>query len=286
MGKNKLNISTQSQHKYEYETDLNGDSTGARIVRMMDKGKRVLELGAGPGSITKHLKNTCECNIVAIENDVDAIKKLPAYCEKVYNADLNAPDWPAVLESEDKFDVVLAADVLEHLYDPWAVLASMKGLLKEDGYIIVSLPHVGHNAVLACLLDQDFEYQDWGLLDRTHIRFFAMKNIQSLFNSAKLKIKEAQFVVTQPELTEFSDRWRKLSNSLRSALASNKYGMVYQVVIKTVPINGVDSGIDLMSLDVDVPKRNTKEIIKSIINLYLPGPIRDMLRRLVHRLRK
>jgi hypothetical protein len=113
-----------------------------------------------------------------------------------------------------------------------------------------------------------------------------MKNIQSLFNSAKLKIKEAQFVVTQPELTEFSDRWRKLSNSLRSTLASNKYGMVYQVVIKTVPINGVDSGIDLMSLDVDVPKRNTKEIIKSIINLYLPGPIRDMLRRLVHRLRK
>ena len=286
MGKNKLNISTQSQHKYEYEIDLNGDSTGARIVRMMDKGKRVLELGAGPGSITKHLKNTCECSIVAIENDVDAIKKLPAYCEKVYNADLNAPDWPAVLESEDKFDVVLAADVLEHLYDPWAVLASMKGLLKEDGYIIVSLPHVGHNAVLACILDQDFEYQDWGLLDRTHIRFFAMKNIQSLFNSAKLKIKEAQFVVTQPELTEFSDRWRKLSNSLRSALASNKYGMVYQVVIKTVPINGVDSGIDLMSLDVDVPKRNTKEIIKSIINLYLPGPIRDMLRRLVHRLRK
>lgn len=286
MGKNKLNISTQSQHKYEYETDLNGDSTGARIVRMMDKGKRVLELGAGPGSITKHLKNTCECSIVAIENDVDVIKKLPAYCEKVYNADLNAPDWPAVLESEDKFDVVLAADVLEHLYDPWAVLASMKGLLKEDGYIIVSLPHVGHNAVLACILDQDFEYQDWGLLDRTHIRFFAMKNIQSLFNSAKLKIKEAQFVVTQPELTEFSDRWRKLSNSLRSALASNKYGMVYQVVIKTVPINGVDSGIDLMSLDVDVPKRNTKEIIKSIINLYLPGPIRDMLRRLVHRLRK
>jgi 2-polyprenyl-3-methyl-5-hydroxy-6-metoxy-1,4-benzoquinol methylase len=286
LGKNKLNISTQSQHKYEYETDLNGDSTGARIVRMMDKGKRVLELGAGPGSITKHLKNTCECSIVAIENDVDVIKKLPAYCEKVYNADLNAPDWPAVLESEDKFDVVLAADVLEHLYDPWAVLASMKGLLKEDGYIIVSLPHVGHNAVLACILDQDFEYQDWGLLDRTHIRFFAMKNIQSLFNSAKLKIKEAQFVVTQPELTEFSDRWRKLSNSLRSALASNKYGMVYQVVIKTVPINGVDSGIDLMSLDVDVPKRNTKEIIKSIINLYLPGPIRDMLRRLVHRLRK
>jgi 2-polyprenyl-3-methyl-5-hydroxy-6-metoxy-1,4-benzoquinol methylase len=286
LGKNKLNISTQSQHKYEYETDLNGDSTGARIVRMMDKGKRVLELGAGPGSITKHLKNTCECSIVAIENDVDVIKKLPAYCEKVYNADLNAPDWPAVLESEDKFDVVLAADVLEHLYDPWAVLASMKGLLKEDGYIIVSLPHVGHNAVLACILDQDFEYQDWGLLDRTHIRFFAMKNIQSLFNSAKLKIKEAQFVVTQPELTEFSDRWRKLSNSLRSTLASNKYGMVYQVVIKTVPINGVDSGIDLMSLDVDVPKRNTKEIIKSIINLYLPGPIRDMLRRLVHRLRK
>ena len=286
MGKNKLNMSAQSQHKYEYEVDLNGDRTAARIVRMIDKGKRVLELGAGPGSITKHLKNNCECSIVAIENDVDAFEKLSAYCEKIYNADLNAPDWPAVLEPEDKFDVVLAADVLEHLYDPWAVLAAMKGLLKEDGYIIVSLPHVGHNAVLACILDQDFEYRDWGLLDRTHVRFFAMKNIQSLFNSAKLKIKEAQFVVTQPELTEFASHWRKLSNSLRSALASNKYGMVYQVVVKTVPTNDTGNGIDLMSLDVDAPKRNIKEKIKSIMKLYLPSPVHDMLRRLVHRLRK
>ena len=219
-------MSTKSQHKYEYEIDLNSDHTGVRIVEMMDKGKRVLELGAGPGSITKHLKNICECSIVAIENDVDAIKKLSPYCEKVYNVDLNDPDWPAVLEAEDKFDVVLAVDVLEHLYDPWAVLASMKGLLNEDGYIIVSLPHVGHNAVLACILDQDFEYRDWGLLDRTHIRFFAMKNIQSLFASAKLKIKDAQFVVKQPELTEFANNWRKLSSNLRSALASNKYGSV------------------------------------------------------------
>jgi 2-polyprenyl-3-methyl-5-hydroxy-6-metoxy-1,4-benzoquinol methylase len=277
---------SQSQHKYEYEIDIKGDSTGARIVRLIGKNMRVLELGAGPGSITKHLKNIGNCSVVAIENDSKAIQKLSAYCEKIYNVDLNDVNWFRALENEEKFDVVLAADVLEHLYDPWAVLNAMNSLLKHNGSIIVSLPHIGHNAVIACILAGDFEYRDWGLLDRTHIRFFAMKNIQGLFDSAGLRINEAQFVVTRPELTEFANQWRKLPEQLRIALSLNKYGMVYQVVIKTVPQNDLKNGIDLMSLTIDAQKTSGLDKIKSFFNSYLPNPLREILRMLVHKLRK
>ena len=279
-------MATQSQHKYEYEIDIEDNSTGARIVRLIGKNKRVLELGAGPGSITKHLKTSGHCSIVAIENDSMAIDKLSTYCENIYNLDLNDANWHKALADEEKFDIVLAADVLEHLYDPWAVLNTMKKLLKDDGSIIVSLPHVGHNIILACILESDFEYRDWGLLDRTHIRFFAMKNIQGLFESAKLRIGEAQFVVIPPELTEFENRWRKLPGHLRHALSSNKYGHVYQVIVKTLPQRDPSKGIHLSSLTGAAAKEDVMNRIKSLVNIYLPNPIRDKLRKFVHKLRK
>lgn len=47
-------------------------------------------------------------------------------------------------------------------------------------YGTLSLPHVGHAAIAGCLIDEDFEYRQWGLLDRTHVRFFGIKNVQNL----------------------------------------------------------------------------------------------------------
>lgn len=279
-------MSSESQHKYEYDTDLEGNSTGAHIVRLIGNNKRVLELGAGPGSITKHLKNICNCNIVAIENDEKAIDKLTIYCEKIYNIDLNNKSWPKALDDEEKFDVVLAADVLEHLYDPWAVLEAMKNLLTDDGFLIISLPHVGHNAVLASILDSDFEYRDCGLLDKTHIRFFAMNNIKAMFESAELRVDDAQFVIARPEVTELSYHWRKLTKTLRRALLSNKYGMVYQVVVKTLSKNNSINGIDLTVLRDDVKKIIWINKIKSLTDIYLPSPLVKLLRKFVNKLKK
>lgn len=281
MEKNTIIMSNKSQHKYEYEIDLDGESTGARIVRMIGRNRRVLELGAGPGSITKHLKNICNCTIIAIENDEQAIEKLSAYCENIYNVDLNDKNWLTFLACEEKFDVVLAADVLEHVYDPWDVLTSMKGLINEDGFIIISLPHVGHAVVVANILDNNFEYRDWGLLDRTHIRFFGMKNIQNLLNNSGLKIIDAKFVIKSPEITEFADRWRNISKEIRGVIMNNQFSTVYQVVIKAVPDNKPGDNIDLMTLLVDTPKIKFLLKIKSILNSYLSQRLRGIIRKIM-----
>ncbi len=127
----------ENRHNYEYEVDLNGDTAPARVVRMIGQGKRVLEIGAGPGSITRHLKETGNCTVTALEVDEEAIKKLSPFCEKVYSVDLNDPVWPELLSDEGKFEIVLAADVLEHLYDPWATLEAMKNLITDDVDILL-----------------------------------------------------------------------------------------------------------------------------------------------------
>ena len=164
-------MSSTSTHLYDYSVDLDSDTAGANVVRMVGRDRRVLEIGCGPGSITKILRNHNNCTITGLELDPDAIPLVEPYCEQVIQADLNNIDWTALANDHAKFDTVVAADVLEHLYNPWKTLSSLKALLSPSGEIVISLPHVGHAALAACLMTGSFEYRDWGLLDRTHIRF-------------------------------------------------------------------------------------------------------------------
>lgn len=269
----------KERHNYEYDVKLEGATAPARVIRMVGQDKKVLEIGAGPGSITKHLVEAGGCTVTALEIDEDAISKLSKYTNKIYPADLNDTAWPKLFAKEGLFEVVVAGDVLEHLYDPWNTLKLMKGLLTDDGYIVVSLPHVGHSAVVACLMDEDFHYQDWGLLDRTHIRFFGLKNMQSMFEDAGLAIEHAEFVVTRPEDTEFAEKWHKLPHHVRDALSENRFGSVYQVVIKARLDNRKGNKVDLLSLPVDVPASNIRSFLRRLVVSYLPSSVKSFLRK-------
>jgi 2-polyprenyl-3-methyl-5-hydroxy-6-metoxy-1,4-benzoquinol methylase len=233
------------RHNYEYDVDVDSSSAPANVIRMVGSNKNVLEIGCGPGSITKILAEQSGCKVVGLELDLDAIKKVTPYCIKVMQADLNCAEWPKLIDSYEKFDVVVAADVLEHLYDPWVNLQKMSLFVKENGYMIISLPHAGHAAVMACLYNGDFQYRDWGLLDRTHIRFFCLKNIEDLFAQANLKIIEVAYVTKPAEETEFAASWVNLPKQIKDAFNSSLHANVYQVVIKAVPLSFDGQAINL-----------------------------------------
>lgn len=230
-------MSLEERHVYEYAVDLTGQTAPVHVMHLVGLSKRVLEIGCGPGSITKILAQQGQCRVTGLELDPEAIKKVAPYCETIMQADLNSAEWPRLLDGVERFDVVVAADVLEHLYDPWVTLKHMISFINPNGYLVVSLPHVGHAAVVSCLINSDFEYRDWGLLDSTHIRFFGLKNIETLFAQAGLKIVEVKYVIKPPEETEFAAGWSKLSPSMRAALMNTPHSEVYQVVIKAVPLN-------------------------------------------------
>lgn len=234
------------RHNYEYEVDTSSETAPANVVRMAGRGKRVLEVGCGPGSITKILSQQGGCQVTGLEIDPEAIKKVAPYCNRVLQADLNSAEWPNLLDDTERFEVVVAADVLEHLYDPWKALQRMIPFVNPSGYLVISLPHVGHAAVISCMINGDFEYRDWGLLDRTHIRFFGLKNIEALFAQAGLKIIEASYVTMLPEETEFAASWARLSSNLQDSLMSCKYSEVYQVVVKAVPIDRPSVAVPLV----------------------------------------
>lgn len=273
---------TAKRHKYEYTVET--DTAAAKVIRMVGTGKRVLELGPGPGSITRHLKES-GCRITALEMDEKAIEIVAAFCELVHRCNLNDAAWPDILDGSEKFGVIVAADVLEHLYDPWSTLQKMRPFLAEDGYVVISLPHVAHSAVVACLLNEDFEYQPWGLLDKTHIRFWGMRNIQQLFEEAGFKILEADFVIKAPEQTEFASRWRMLPPDVRQALAWNRFGNVYQAVLKAVPQAAPGTALRLESLAVPAPAAGARfDHVRAYIGSFLSANSRTRISRVLQRL--
>jgi 2-polyprenyl-3-methyl-5-hydroxy-6-metoxy-1,4-benzoquinol methylase len=253
--------------KYDYRPGT--DSAGERVLRIIGKNKKVLELGPGPGTLTRLLAQDSNCRVTAVEIDAEALKKLAPYCERVLKADLNQSSWKDVVGIEETFDVITATDVLEHLYEPLKVLTTMKALLNESGCIVVSLPHVGHSAIHACLLEEDFSYGEIGLLDRTHIRFFGIKNIQELFEDAGLKIVHAEFVVREPEHTEFAKRWAKTSQTVKDVLSKNPFGSVYQVVVKAVLESKEGSAIILMDSIIEPQKLSTEDRIKAYLRVHV-----------------
>lgn len=280
--------------KYEYDASVRLSSAAVKVVRMTGSNKRVLELGAGPGSITRLLHSHGSCRVTAIEIDAASIEKLAPFCEKICRFDLNDENWTAAVSGSDKFQVVVAADVLEHLHNPEATLRAMGTLVGSDGYVVVSLPHIGHNGVIACMIQGDFAYGNVGLLDKTHLRFFGIKNIQRLFDNAGFTILEAEFVVRKPERTEFSDFWQQLPAKLKHSLACNRYGSIYQVVLKAKPSLAHERGLTLTELPIPSAFKNQfagmnlpaamVELLKSLILPYMSIRIQQRLGRILNRL--
>jgi len=274
------------RHHREYEVDASSETVSANVARMVGQSKRVLEIGCGPGSITKILAQQGGCMVTGLELDPEAIKKAAPYCVRAIQADLNSSEWPSLLDGAENFDVVVAADVLEHLYDPWKVLARMASLVNSDGYLVISLPHVGHAAVIACLINGDFEYHDQGLLDRTHIRFFGLKNIEDLFAQADLKIIEAMYCATPPEETEFAASWSKLSSTLQDELMRGRHSAVYQVVVKAVPINYAGDAVSLVPPEYNYRRPLFPSAIswRKSLGQYLSPQLKQRIRKGLNRL--
>ncbi len=266
---------------YEYQKLYGqGESAADHVVGMAPRCGRILELGAGPGSITRRLTQEKGCRVTAVEVDRSFLSHLSGCCERVVQANLNSDEWPGAVGEGERFEVIVAADVLEHLAQPDLALAACQRLLTKEGSIIVSLPNIGHCAIHACLMDEDFEYRKWGLLDATHIRFFGLKNMQDLISGAGLKVVEVKFVSRMPEDTEFADRWRRASDGLKAAVLSNPFAYVYQCVVRAVPVATPGEALNIMGCAIPRPKVTGLMTINRFLKRYLPDELYGVCKRL------
>jgi SAM-dependent methyltransferase len=111
---------------------------------------------------------------------------------------------------DGRYDTVLLLDVLEHLVDPWAVLGRCRRLLSEDGRALLSIPNVAHWSVRRDLLRGRWRYQESGLLDRTHLRFFTRATARGLIAESGWAAAWESVSVGQPPLVRLPPRYLRV----------------------------------------------------------------------------
>ena len=223
-----------NKHRYAHEIDPNGGSAAARLARMVAPGARVLELGTGPGTVTRILHSK-GCKVTGVEMDPETLAMCAPFCQRTLQANLEDPAWHASLAGE-KFDVVMCADVLEHLRDPRPLLTLLPQFLNDTGCVLMSLPNATHLTVVASLMTGRFPYQTKGLLDTTHLRFFGRDDIDALLRECGLLWQQWETVQVDPAQAELSHFWNQLEASEQEFLrAKCADGLVYQHVVKSYP---------------------------------------------------
>lgn len=150
---------------------------------------KVLEVGAGFGETLFYLKQQ---GIAAEAIGLDIFEDIE---KKDHYKNIDGFIFGNIEELElpqfnEYFDVILLADVLEHLIEPGLVLEKLKQYLKPSGEILVSMPNIRHySAFIKIFIKGNFDYKESGLFDYTHRRFFCRKNIRELLES-NFKVKE------------------------------------------------------------------------------------------------
>jgi 2-polyprenyl-3-methyl-5-hydroxy-6-metoxy-1,4-benzoquinol methylase len=172
---------------------FNPSYTGPRqdILRLVPRGtKRVLDVGCSVGTLGQALRERDGAEVTGIELDPQMGAQARARLNEVHIGSVENEALIAQL-GDREFDCIVFADLLEHLTDPWIALQRFVPRLAPDGVVVASLPNIRHYTTIRTLLFQGYwPYRDRGIHDRTHLRFFTLRNIRELFSSAGLSIRE------------------------------------------------------------------------------------------------
>jgi GT2 family glycosyltransferase/ubiquinone/menaquinone biosynthesis C-methylase UbiE len=155
------------------------------IMDLQKQGLTILDVGCACGGNLMRIKEeNPSADVYGIELNEGSAAIANCFGD-ISNCNIEQEDS---LKWQIKFDYIIMGDVLEHLYNPLQTLKNLKKFLKTDGCIVASIPNVMHISVITDLLQGNWTYEDAGILDRTHLRFFTKKEIEKMINEAGLQL--------------------------------------------------------------------------------------------------
>jgi cyclopropane fatty-acyl-phospholipid synthase-like methyltransferase len=158
---------------------------------MPPDARTVVEVGCSSGALAREYKRiNGNCRYLGVEVMSQYAPLARRFCDRVHELDIEAVD-DAFLRQSLPGDCWVFADVLEHLIDPWALLKRLRGVMPADGCVVACIPNAQHWSVQARLNCGIFRYEEMGLLDRTHLRWFTRITVIEMFQQAGFKIVRA-----------------------------------------------------------------------------------------------
>lgn len=167
--------------------------TQQEIIKIVGRKKQVLEIGSSTGYMTRaFLDNGCILDVV--EPNREAAAKLPKNIRKIFNTSIENDE---IYKRLGDYDFIIMADVLEHLVEPDLVLRKLHKISVRMG-LLISLPNIACWAMRKQLFfEGDFEYQESGLLDKTHLHFYTVKTMPKMLSETGWKTEEVRGTITR-----------------------------------------------------------------------------------------
>jgi 2-polyprenyl-3-methyl-5-hydroxy-6-metoxy-1,4-benzoquinol methylase len=157
--------------------------------------RQVVDIGCGAGALGASIKRARpKAQVRGVEYVPSQAERAKLVLDDAVAADASAPPpvaWPVP-------DCLVFADVLEHLVDPWATLATWRERAAPQAWAVMSIPNVSHTSVVSGLKRGRFDYADEGLLDRTHLRFFTRLAACDMVEKAGFEILRMERTFTLP----------------------------------------------------------------------------------------
>ena len=224
-----------SLHIYQREIDTAERTSLSVLSARIPSGARVLDLGCGSGAVGRHLAARGGAGPIdgLTISPQEAELAAPHY-RRVEVANLESADLTALF-APAAYDIIVCADVLEHIRHPEHVLAQCRTLLAEGGRALLSIPNAGYVGLLAELMAGEFRYRPEGLLDETHLRFFTRRTLLRMLTEARWAVDDVDTVQRQLPDSEFNVAFDALPPAVARHLLALPDALTYQFIVATHP---------------------------------------------------
>ena len=187
-----------------------------QVLKWVGHNKKVLEVGCHTGYFSSALKSR-NCEVVGIEIYEPALKKAEQYLVKGILGNIESEHvWNEV--SAFKFDVILFMHVLEHLVAPETVLEKFKTLLNPGGIVVICLPNINNWVNRYEIAKGGFNYTEFGVMDKTHLKFYNYFSAKQFIESTGLKVFEYSGVSSKVRFKVMPDRWLMAINNVYNSI--------------------------------------------------------------------
>jgi 2-polyprenyl-3-methyl-5-hydroxy-6-metoxy-1,4-benzoquinol methylase len=156
--------------------------------------RRILDVGCAAGLLGAALKQRQGCHVTGIELSTALAETAATRLDQVLVA--NVETLPPTTFAQE-FDCITCGDVLEHLRDPWAMVAKCAAWLRPEGRLIATTPNIGHWSIVRDLLHGRWDIVPFSLLSWEHLRFFTRAGIEQLFHGCGLTLERLHGMVDE-----------------------------------------------------------------------------------------
>jgi 2-polyprenyl-3-methyl-5-hydroxy-6-metoxy-1,4-benzoquinol methylase len=199
---------------------------------------KLIEVGCSSGALAREFKKiNPKCHYSGVDIDSTYAELAKRYCDVTLAQDMDTADQEFYQSNADR-DCWIFGDTLEHMRDPWAVLRKIRAVIPANGAVVTCIPNAQHWSMFAKLSIGDFRYEDSGLFDRTHLRWFTRETLFELFSSTGFQIVEG---ISRNFPEPNKEKFLPLIGSIAKAMGRDYQTAVadaspLQYVVKAIPV--------------------------------------------------